>query len=495
MAHVGIDMLEDAVVAINIGVGDPDSPDLLVPVSSSFLAAGLHSWDIDVTDHHAYLPPSAGDLRWWVKVEAEGLGLLNTWNLSWNGTQYDSDDLGLFSSADTAVYYLPRPPSPMLITQQTSPGNVSPGNEVEITLTIENQGLATVGATDATLVSLDPNVVVDSGAIDLGDAWGPGTATELVYTVSFLDTKADSLPAAFEVLIQDEVEQFSLGFDVAVPWPVLSVTGVVVENDDNSDGVLSEGETAQLEVQLTNSGLLNTFGSLDCTLSQSGGTAVVDVLSPLGSIPRLNAGETDDEDDFVVQVTTGAPGEDVEFSLQCADGVNVYDTGFVIEMGQLPWVFLNPLGDPAGDAVNDYGFDFTGGMYRSDGVTLEILLTSATEYNGATLFIEAWGESPGGDYDFYQLVSQSGALTLRGLDGVFGTFTKISEPTVTEIDDYSILISIDIADMGLLLDTMNMGFASGFCGMGVYYCDHFPNGWGDPYQAGLVTDLWYEMSW
>ena len=74
-------------------------------------------------------------------------------------------------------------------------------------------------------------------------------------------------------------------------------------------------------------------------------------------------------------------------------------------------------------------------------------------------------------------------------------FTRLSTPTVSYPDDHTIAISADVASMGLAIDLVDIGFAAGFCGGSDYYCDHFPDGWGDPYNYGMVTTLWFPLEW
>jgi len=58
-----------------------------------------------------------------------------------------------------------------------------------------------------------------------------------------------------------------------------------------------------------------------------------------------------------------------------------------------------------------------------------------------------------------------------------------------------LVVSVTLAPLGLLQDTISIGFASGFCGGSDYYCDHFPDGWGDPYNTGFYTSAWLDLTW
>ncbi len=497
-AHIVVTLFEDAVLSAALGVGDPAAPDLTIPVQSSLLTAGTYTWDVDITDHFDVLPPVAGTGRWWLRVDAEGVGNVTAFNIDYDGTSYISDDTGTFLPSQTRHVYLPKPANPTFTRLEYTPQPAQPDTTVDLEVWLENRGAETNGLTTATVISLDPDAVVNSGPVTLDvDGWRSNWDTPVDVNIDILATQDDSQPLRFEVLIQDEVESFTVPFELPVPWPVLSVTGVVVDDDDNDNGVLEPGETATLEVYLTNTGDLDIVNNVTCTLVQSGGAATATVIEASGSYGKPNAGETRDEE-FSVEVTAGAAGDDIEFELQCleASSGRTYTSGFVISLGEQPWVFIDPLGDSPGDAVNGYGFDFVGGLYRSDGATLEIILESDTPYNGATLFIESWSRSTGGAYDYYEMVSQSGALQMRGYDAVFGTFTKLSNPTIVELDAYRVLITIDLLPMDLAVDRLEVGFASGFCGGSTYYCDQFPDFWGSPYgNPPFNPGLWYELRW
>ena len=60
-------------------------------------------------------------------------------------------------------------------------------------------------------------------------------------------------------------------FFIDVPYPVLRIIGVTVEDDD---GLLSPDETAELDITISNVGGLNAFGPVDAELSIGSGSTV-----------------------------------------------------------------------------------------------------------------------------------------------------------------------------------------------------------------------------
>ena len=101
-------------------------------------------------------------------------------------------------------------------------------------------------------------------------------------------------------------------------------------------------------------------------------------------------------------------------------------------------------------------------------------------------------ESPGAPYDWYQVVAQSGVGTLRGYDATFG-FTTLGTLGVTDVSPTMAQIDVDLSLVGFVVDTADIGFAAGFC-PSTFYCDHYPNGWGDPY-SGMSSSLWFPIQW
>jgi hypothetical protein len=294
--------------------------------------------------------------------------------------------------------------------------------------------------------------------------------------------------------VQDEVESFLRTGAVAVPYPVLQVTRVVIDDSasGDDDGVIDPSESAEIEIHLSNIGNKNTFSLLNCTLSQTGGTATVTLSGTNANYGVLTAGETDDEDGFGLTVSAGVVGDDLQMALTCVDGTETYLVPFSLELGVPPWNALSTVRDSGADAIGGYPFDLLVGQYRSDGTTLDLALTSATPFDPTKVFVEAWANSPGADYSWYQFVVQGGTAKVRGYDGAF---YDLSTPSVDFSGPNEVVISVDLASLGLLQDNMSIGFASGFCGGVTYYCDHYPDGWGDPYNAGFYTSAWFDLSW
>ncbi|MBK8181035.1 MAG: hypothetical protein IPK67_19540 [Planctomycetes bacterium] len=79
------------------------------------------------------------------------------------------------------------------------------------------------------------------------------------------------------------------------------------------------------------------------------------------------------------------------------------------------------------------------------------------------------------------------------LPGYDSGFTTIGALDATLLSDTDLVLTLQVADLGLLLDELSIGFAAGWCGPEDYYCDHYPGRLGLPLRVllfgGLVRPL------
>ncbi len=485
----------DQLMRITLGAGDPDSPTLTVPLEQQVRTSGTYEVSLDITEFAADLPPEPGDRRWWIEVVTGPVGTIDRFDITWGGEVLASTDLGSFGGFDRNLFWLPEPPDPVVVS--TTPRSVSPGEAFSWTLDLRNQGASTVGETTITLSSADPDItLVNAGPVVIGEpeGWAAGADARPVFDLEVAATRKTSIPARMIATIEDDFETFEVPVDLRIPYPVLQVTGVRIDDffGGDGDGLMEEGEAVALDIDLTNVGDLTTFGPIDCTLAITGGAATATLTESSGYYGLISANSTEDEDDFALAVDTGATGDDLLLELTCSDREETYTAPFTLTVGERPWISIAPIPDTIGDNRRSYRFDFVDGQYRSDGETLEIILRSATPHGGLTgLFIEAWGSSTGAPYTFYNIVAAGTTGTVRGFDG---TFSRLGDVDVSEEDATRIRIEVDLEDLGLRLGELTVGFGAGFCGGTEQYCDHYPDAWGAPY-TGLNTSRWVTLGW
>jgi hypothetical protein len=475
---------------VTMGTGDPSKPILTYPLTTEIIDPGTYTYTIDLTDAHESLPPAAGSERWWLSIDSTSSGTLDSFTVSHDGQSFSANP-DSFVGESSNLFYLPPPPEFSISSTTTNPNPVTPGSTVAVSWIMENSGSSTIGATTATLVSDDPDVtIISTPDAYITDTWEQNESFSLNFVIEIAHGHTNSRPVALSIEIDDEAETVATPIELNVPWPVLEIESLIIDDHDNE--LLDENENTDIEISLINSGDLDTVGAVDCTLSYVSGSATADIDQAFGSFGTLNVGETDDDDDFEITVTAGTLGDNLDLQLYCADDTNTYTIDVPIEIGAAPYSWITTNLDPIGDVLSDYPFDIVGGTYAADGTTIDIILESADPFDPATAFVEAWMLSDGASYTWYQLVAQSGVGSFRGYDD--GVFISISNPTITAVDETHMKISVDITDAGLIVDTMSAGFAAGFC-IDNYYCDHFPDNWGDPYVTGMTTTSWFELSW
>ena len=391
--------------------------------------------------------------------------------------------------------YIPEPPDFQVIG--VSPGSAEPGQSaVTPTLTLYNQGEATVGPVTGVLYSLDGNAtVLDSASFSVSDSIFSGLQTTVVETpmISVDENHTDSTPLKFEVEMTDGLETWFVEFDLPVPWPVLKITRVEID-DSGGDGILDPGETATLEIEVTNTGDLSTTGTVSGVLSVAdSSSATTSLLESEGYFGSMYSGPSRDDDDFELDEVTGVVGAHLDLLLTLVDDEHVFEVSLQLVLGTPPWQSLSAMDDDVGDALDEYDFDIVNGQVRVVDGTIEMVLESAEPYDPTTLFLEAWGQAAGSDYLYYRWVLQAGSTTFQGYDASDG-FLTIGSMDVDFVDDTHVMLSWLAEDMALFSNDFSLGWASGWCGPDEYYCDHFPNGWGYPYVS-FSTSGWFDVSW
>lgn len=482
-------------VTLTLGVGDPAAPAWEAVVYEGTTATPV-DLSVDITDRGALLPPAAGDRRWYLQVESEVAGAVDGFAVTHDGLAHFATTLPLVDAGETTWAWVPEPPA-FTVLVATTPDPVAPGEVgVSLDLLLANDGAATSGGVTATLTSSDPDVTVTEGGPVLvtDDVFGADEIVDLVNVFAF-DVSAshvNSSDLSLELVLDDGVETWTVPLDVAVPYPYLTLADVDIDDDDR-DGELDPDEEAELVFELTNDGDVATDSALTAVLSlESSSTASATIEGNPARYGALLPGRSDTPDDpWVVTVTGGADGDTLDFLLTLTDSARSYEVRTTLRLGEPPWEPFDSDPDDVGDALSGWQFDIVGGQWRVDDGVLQLRLESAEPYDPDTLFIESWSFSTLSDWTLYRIVLQSGVATVEGYDS---GFTTISEPVVSYPSDTVVQLDITLADLGLTLDSLSIGFASGWCGPPEYYCDHYPDGWGYPYDT-WYSSRFFDWSW
>ena len=71
-----------------VGVGDPENPIWTATVYSDPLEEGLHSFQYDITEQQDYLPPIAGEERWYLAFRSSASARLSNISLQSHGQNF-----------------------------------------------------------------------------------------------------------------------------------------------------------------------------------------------------------------------------------------------------------------------------------------------------------------------------------------------------------------------------------------------------------------------
>lgn len=491
----------EGLVQVSFGVGDPDAPTWEQDVYSALAPVGALTVEVDLTEQHALLPPAAGPLRWFARVDSAATGRVTDLTIQTGDERWEATVTPTLVLDGETLVYVPEPPDPTLSGAKASVSPLTPGVEgVSLSFTLRNDGGDFDGPVSISLSSADADVVVTDGAALIADEADlePGEQLSFsgVFQLSVSPDHVSSLPVTVNVEVSDGLESWSLPVELTVPWPVIKVTSVVIDDrlGGDNDGLLEPGETADLELELTNVGDLDTFGVVQGTLSVASSSVVAATpQSAVETVGSMTVGRTRSAD-FNLTVDPGASlGEALDLVLTFTDGTATYLADLQLIMGEPPWLSVTPIDDNVGDN-NGFTFDILNVQYRSDGSTLELKFISATEFDPSKAFVEMWAVPTAADYTYYRLVYQSGSAKLQGYASGAG-FVTLLAPTATFPDANTLILSWPLADMGLLTTSFKAGFGAGWCGSVTgSYCDHFPDGWGY-YYSSYSPSRFFTLSW
>lgn len=495
-----LSVVSDGLVSVDIGVGDPDAPEWQEALFADAVSAGPVELEWDLTDRYASLPPGPGEGRWFAKVTTGGQALVTGFEIDHGDLTYVATDLPVVLPEETQLVWLPEPPAPQVVSVDQSPSSPVPGGLVSITPSLTNAGAKTDGGTTLSLTSSDPDVLlVDVGPVTLtASSWGNTVATP-ASALSFQVSAAhiDSTPVDLVLVVSDDSESFEVPISVEVPWPVLKITAVDIDDGDDGDddGLLEPGESAEIEFEITNVGGLVTFGFVHGGPQiESSSTAVASFSTSTENWGSVSPGVSKDEKFIITVDSSSSLGDTLDLTLQLTDNTTSYTVPLQIVLGEPPWLSVSAIDDNQGDALG-YGFDIVNAQYRCDGVTFELILESAEPYP-ASSFVEMFALPTAGGYDLFRVVYNGGSAKLQGYQFNTGQgFFTIDTPTVEHVDDTHLKLAWSVEAMDLSTDNLNVAFGAGWCGSETgSFCDHFANGWGY-YYTGYYSSRFFKVKW
>lgn len=122
-----------------------------------------------------------------------------------------------------------------------------------------------------------------------------------------------------------------------------------------------------------------------------------------------------------------------------------------------------------------------------NGTVLNLELTFAEPVDMSALFMDIWSRNIGATYTYYEWIIDGGVGTIYGY--AYGGYTPLATLQMTTPSPTTLALEVDIAVLNLPDPLWSMGFATGYCASS-YFCDQFPDEWGDPFVTGLNTTRW-----
>ncbi|MDP6684859.1 MAG: C25 family peptidase C-terminal domain-containing protein, partial [Candidatus Marinimicrobia bacterium] len=282
------------------------------------------------------------------------------------------------------------------------------GENVSITISVENMGNDPAMDIMINLESDDPFIEITNGNIFI---YAIDENETLVIDDAFSAQISENVPNEQSIEIQISMmtdnNNWTSDFTITAFAPDLSVNSVSIENDDNSNGILDAGESADLQVVLENSG----GSDLDpFTLNIESETPFVTIVSGTGVTEGIEEG-SQSSFNFSILVDVDTPlGYNAEFLLTGTSEIGYeYSESFVLSVGLVledfetgnfylyPWEF-------SGDSpwiITEESFAGTfsaksGEIFDNQSSVLSVTLDVLE--NGEITFYRKVSSSPNNDY-------------------------------------------------------------------------------------------------
>ena len=296
----------------------------------------------------------------------------------------------------------------VVVDDENGNGNIDYGEDINLEITLNNLGESTATDVYGILCSSDNFITITSDSANYNNIPGGGFEVNLTdFSFSVSGSCPDEYIIPFELYITSNEDNWEFVFVKEVYAPEISVQYVDITNDDNSNGILDPGETANLVVSLQNTGHASVTNIISTLVT---GDEFVIINNSTGSIPILNV-NTNETVTFNVSVAEDAPiGHSIIFNINItADNDFTIDINFPITVGlcledfetggflTYPWEF---------DGNNDWAIVTQNpyeGIYCaksgsiSNNQTSELILDLMV-YSGTISFYRKVSSQPNGDY-------------------------------------------------------------------------------------------------
>ncbi len=231
-------------------------------------------------------------------------------------------------------------------------GNINPGEDIELVISLKNFGTNSVSNVTATLFSDDAIVTITDDSEDYGTILPgavAGSSDGFDFSVSYSALGGSEIE--FDLLIEDSSGN---------SWTdkiYLTVDGIYFHVNDytilDGNNQLDPGETVQMTVTLENLGTITATGISGTLISNNAAIVIEDADGYFGSILPNNTG-TNNSNTFQVTANTQIiPGSQFTLELELFNAIGFAQTlSFILEVGDVS--VIDPLGP---DGYGYYCYD------------------------------------------------------------------------------------------------------------------------------------------
>ena len=205
------------------------------------------------------------------------------------------------------------------------------GENIELELDLENIGIEAAENITAVMTITDPYITITNGTINLASIPAGGIESLSGFTFQV----AETIPDQYEFQLNfsftyDEGDNEAL-LDLVAHAPVIALGNLYISGDDNNNGRLDPGETADLDLEILNLGS-STLENVICMVSTT--SEYITVNNTWSFIPEIIPGDSGLYP-FMVTVDNDCPlGETIYFTAEVTAGLELtFNGSFSLNIG------------------------------------------------------------------------------------------------------------------------------------------------------------------
>ncbi len=175
-------------------------------------------------------------------------------------------------------------------------GMMDYGETNQLNITIKNVGSQAATAVTATLATTDPYITITDNSHSFGNI-DPGATVTM--PAAFAYNVANNIPdlrnVVFQMNMVSGASSWGSTFGITAHAPAFTVGNLTVQDNGpgcNNDGILDPGETANLVIQVTNSGSSAVSNVVGTLAIQGGSSPYLTINNATAAITPLNAGSS-----------------------------------------------------------------------------------------------------------------------------------------------------------------------------------------------------------